>query len=285
MLKNTFCHMPGIGARYESYLWSKGLRSWDDILSACAHELKGRTGSLKPSVEQSSRQLADGNAAYFTERLPHGMHWRLFPEFSGDTAYLDIETNGVMGPSGYITTIALYDGSSVYYYVNGQNLDDFKEDIKKYKVIVTYNGRCFDVPFIESHFNIKLTQAHIDLRFLLKGMGITGGLKGCEKMLGIDRSELDGLDGFFAVLLWRDFQKRKDEKTLETLLAYNIEDAINLEPLLIYTYNLKLRSTPFPERKLPTPPRPALGLRADMNTIRRIINENRWYFAKSRYAR
>jgi len=35
-------------------------------------------------------------------------------------------------------------------YINGQNLNDFLDDIKKYKIIVTYNIKTFDVPFIET---------------------------------------------------------------------------------------------------------------------------------------
>jgi len=43
-------------------------------------------------------------------------------------------------------------------------------------------------------------------------------LKFCEKALGLDRGDLDGVDGYFAVLLWRDYQKKHNEKALETLL-------------------------------------------------------------------
>jgi uncharacterized protein YprB with RNaseH-like and TPR domain len=106
-------------------------------------------------------------------------------------------------------TIALYDGKSIFTYVQGQNLDEFTRDIQKYKVIVTYNGKCFDVPFIESYFRVKMPQAHIDLRYLLKSLGYTGGLKGCEKKAGIDRGEMEGIDGYFAVLLWDDYQKTR----------------------------------------------------------------------------
>ena len=49
-----------------------------------------------------------------------------------------------------ITTIAVYDGTSVFTYVQGENLQDFKEDIQKYKVLVTWNGKCFDIPFLQS---------------------------------------------------------------------------------------------------------------------------------------
>lgn len=39
-------------------------------------------------------------------------------------------------------------------YVQGQNLDEFAGDIRSYQVIITYNGKSFDIPFIESFFDI-----------------------------------------------------------------------------------------------------------------------------------
>jgi len=132
-----------------------------------------------------------------------------------------------------ITTIALYDGRSVFHYVNGYDLDDFKRRIPQYDVLVTYNGKCFDVPFIERYFSIKLNQAHIDLRYVLGGLGFTGSLRTCEKNLGIGRGELEGIDGFFGVLLWEDYKRNHNDRTLETLLAYNVADV------------LKLKDTPF----------------------------------------
>jgi len=144
-----------------------------------------------------------------------------------------------------ITTIALYDGRSVFHYVNGYDLDDFKRRIPQYDVLVTYNGKCFDVPFIERFFSIKLSHAHIDLRYVLGSLGFTGGLKACEKKMGISRGELEGIDGFFGVLLWEDYKRNHNDRTLETLLAYNVADVLNLEKLLTMAYNLKLKDTPF----------------------------------------
>jgi hypothetical protein len=81
------------------------------------------------------------------------------------------------------------------------------------------------------YFNPRtaLRQVNIDLCYLLKCLGISGGLKGCETQLGIDLGELEGLDGYFAVLLRQEYRDRKNEKALETLLAYNAEDTVNLE--------------------------------------------------------
>ena len=178
-----------------------------------------------------------------------------------------------------ITTIALYDGRSVFHYVNGYDLDDFKRRIPQYDVLVTYNGKCFDVPFIERYFSIKLNQAHIDLRYVLGGLGFTGSLRTCEKNLGIGRGELEGIDGFFGVLLWEDYKRNHNDRTLETLLAYNVADVLNLEKLLTMAYNLKLKDTPFLSSHLiDSPPERENPFRADARTVRRIADRlaNSW---------
>ena len=272
MLKNTFLHVPRLGIKTEQRIWSSGIHCWDDLLRGDlkCFSLK-RADTLRRCIEDSKTNLSKGNPNYFGSLLPSNQFWRFFPDFKESVAYLDIETTGLDSWSNEITTIALYDGNSVFTYVQRQNLDEFKEDIQRHKVLVTYNGRCFDVPFIESYFGIELNQVHIDLRYLLKSLGYSGGLKGCERKAGIDRGELDGVDGYFAVLLWDDHRRNKNQKALETLLAYNIQDVVNLETLMILSYNLKLNETPFVQtHQLSYPSSPEIPLRADLETIERI---------------
>ncbi|MGA2498454.1 MAG: ribonuclease H-like domain-containing protein [Tepidisphaeraceae bacterium] len=274
MLKNTFCHIPGISVGAERELWSGGIHSWDDASEAGRLPLsRGRAARLVQYAEISRRQLAAGNCRHFAGAIPARQHWRMFPEFRDTVAYLDIETTGLSAAQGsVITTIALYDGRRIRHYVRGQNLDQFSADIGDYGLIVTYNGKCFDVPFIEQNLGIRLDQAHIDLRYVLKRLGYGGGLKGCERSLGLDRGELQGVDGFFAVLLWEDYRRSGNIKALETLLAYNIQDVVNLETLLVMAYNLNLRETPFAaSHELPLPAAPQLPFQADHKTIGRLL--------------
>ncbi|MEJ2716908.1 MAG: ribonuclease H-like domain-containing protein [Deltaproteobacteria bacterium] len=217
-------------------------------------------------------RLRDHDPNYFSRALSSTEHWRIFPEFRDSVAYLDIETTGMGDWQDHITTISLYDGETIHYYVYGDNLDQFPDDIMKYKVVVTYNGKCFDIPFINRYFRITMDQAHIDLRYILHRLGYKGGLKGCEKQLGLSRDELDGVDGYTAVLLWRDFENNKNQRALETLLAYNILDAVNLETLMVTAYNLKLRETPFLEsHQLTVPDLPCNPFEPDVRTLERIM--------------
>jgi len=272
MLKNTFIHIPGIGLRTEERLWDSGLLDWDGFGAPLEINLSSKKlESIEKYLQESREHFETGNLKYFERLLPSNQHWRMLPEFRDSTVYLDIETTGLKMWGFEITTISLYDGNSIFWYVKDQNLNDFIHDIQKYKVIVTYNGKSFDIPFIESHFGTNLTQAHIDLRYILASLGYRGGLKGCEKQLGIDRGDLNNVDGYFAVLLWYDFLQNRNQKALETLLAYNIEDTVNLETLMVLAYNMKLKGTPFFQtHQLPEPTHPNIPFEADRQTIDRI---------------
>ncbi len=271
MLQNSFIHIPGIGSSTEEKLWDRGVCNWADLDNRSDLGLSpSKSLKIRKFIEESALQLKKKNPNFFESLLPANQLFRFFPDFRDSLVYLDIETTGLSMP-GKITTIAMYDGKTIKYYVQGENLTQFLEDIKAYDVIVTYNGKTFDVPFIQEYFNTTLTHSHIDLRYILASLGFKGGLKKCEKALGIDRQELEGVDGYFAVLLWDDFIINKNPKALDTLLAYNIEDVVNLETLLVKSYNLKLKGTPFYRpHQIDIPASPEIPFSPDAETIRKI---------------
>ena len=276
MLRQTFCHVPGIGIKAEQKLWAAGVVSWDAVDGAGGVLGAGRREQLLRHLEESHRQLAGSNPGFFAATLPPAEHWRLYAEFRDSVAYLDIETTGLGGPADHITTIALYDGRTIRHYVHGRNLAEFARDIRDYRLLVTYNGKCFDLPFLRAAFGIPLEQAHIDLRYVLAGLGYKGGLKVCERRFGLDRGDLADVDGFFAVLLWHEYRRRGDPDALETLLAYNIRDVVNLEPLLVKAYNLKAAQTPFGSAAaLGLPPAPPEPFRAHAPTVKRLLAQYR----------
>jgi len=278
VLENTFCHIPGVGPKTERRLWDCGVHSWQAALEPDRLPLSSRRARCVARVARESiARLQAGDSLFFYERMPSGEHWRLFPEFRHSVAYIDIETTGMGWPGDYITAISLYDGGSLRWYVHGENLDEFPEDIEGYRLLVTYNGKAFDLPFLRRYFRISMDQAHIDLRYLLASLGYRGGLKGCERQLGLDRGALDGVDGYFAVLLWHDYAENGNERALDTLLAYNMRDVVHLETLMVAAYNMKLRATPFArKRSLSVPAVPDIPFKADPDTIARIRRENAW---------
>lgn len=271
MLHNTFIHIPGVGEKTEKQIWRSGIHSWDEWREPLPANLPRTKIKLITMQLEHFSTLDNGRARFYADLLPPGQLWRLFPHFRDRTAYLDIETNGMGWDQCEITTIALYDGRSIRTYIQGRNLEEFINDIDRYEIIVTYNGKNFDVPVIESCLHTRLKQVHIDLRHILARLGYRGGLKGCEKQLGINRMGLEGIDGYWAVLLWQEFERSGSRQALETLLAYNIADAVNLESLLVHAYNLNIADTPFScSHFIPLPQTPDSPFLPDQQIIRKI---------------
>jgi uncharacterized protein YprB with RNaseH-like and TPR domain len=129
-----------------------------------------------------------------------------------------------------------------------------------------------------------LNHAHIDLRYILYSLGFKGGLKGCERQLGIDRGDLKDIDGFFAVLLWDEYQKTGNSKALDTLLAYNVQDTVTLEDLMVTAYNRKLQQTPFYEKLLiEDSGAPANPFKVDLKTVDRIKTSPQFWQSRQWY--
>jgi uncharacterized protein YprB with RNaseH-like and TPR domain len=280
MLRHTFCHIPGVGAETERRLWSAGITSWDSVLDQEPPRLAPVARRLGTSyLRESIKHYDDHNPLWFGQHLPSDQSWRLFRDFRDCCAYLDIETTG-MGKRDQITTIALYDGQTIRHYIQGENLDDFAHDVARYRLLVTYNGKAFDVPFIERCLQTQVHQAHIDLRHVLRSLGFRGGLKACEKNLGVQRPGMEDLDGFAAVLLWQDYRSRKNLKALQTLLAYNVQDTLNLETLMVLAYNRKLaelHEVPFASKyQVEMPQTPANPFPVDLATVQRILHTVAW---------
>ena len=119
------------------------------------------------------------------------------------------------------------------------NLHEAHDKLLEYDIIVTFNGKQFDLPFIEYQFSYSYDFIHLDLRYMLRELGLRGGLKSIEKQLGILRDEeVDGIDGFEAVRLWYRY-KRGNQEALNTLLKYNEQDIVNLKTLLDHYFKIK----------------------------------------------
>jgi uncharacterized protein len=238
VLRSTFLHLPGIGPATELDLWQSGFRDWQDLL-AHPSSLGASTGTrtrLAHELERSERALAERDAEWFARRLPTREHWRLFPAFAAETAYLDIETTGLSPYGGIVTVVTVHGGGATRTFVAGDDLEELPAFLGRYQVLVTFNGSRFDVPFLLASFpQMLVPPAHIDLRFLLYRIGHAGGLKRIEQRLGLgDRTGVEGVDGLAAVRLWQEY-RRGSSAALDRLVRYNRADTVNLEPLLRYT--------------------------------------------------
>ena len=279
MLKHTFLHVPGVGPNTELKLWERGILSWEDYLTNSGQLGLGRRNQLNLDkyIERSLDALRCSDALFFEHLLPKKEIWRIYPEFKDRSVFLDIETTGLGGQGDYITVIGLFNGREIKTFIRGQNLEDFATELKNYSVIVTYNGKCFDIPFIESEFeDFKFTQAHIDLRYFLYRLGYSGGLKQVEINVGIHRENgLEDIDGYLAVILWRKYLEG-DERALPALIRYNIEDVVNLKYLMEFGYNRMIEFFPIAIDYLEPGREIKIDVPFDASIVQEIKGEMHW---------
>ncbi|AEH51091.1 ribonuclease H-like domain-containing protein [Pseudothermotoga thermarum] len=242
MLKRTFLHFPNVGERREKLLWKYGYLDWEDIINLPPPSGWSRFWlEWQKEAERSLVALDQKNSEYFALSLPTSHWWRAIPEFLNEAVYLDIETDEKMD----VTVIGLADRTTYYAFLEDEEIDKVYEIIFNAKMLVTYNGKNFDVPILKKKFkDLKFPILHIDLCPLFRRLGYKGGLKAIETQLGIERShQTQGLNGWDAVKLWQKWKYFKDKQAFETLLMYNYEDVVHLKSLLKIAYEKLWKAT------------------------------------------
>lgn len=235
ILTRTFVHAPGVGHKTERALWEKGVTSWIKYLDYSTTLIESVRSQTKVSkvIEQSIAALEQKNARFFVEHLPRPEWWRLYSSFKSKVVFLDIETTGLSHYYDEITLVGLYNGDKVKTFFAGHDLKQLPEYLRAFDVVVTFNGTLFDLPFLKTKFpSLQPPSVHLDLRFLLKRLGYSGGLKAIEHALSISRNkDAQSIDGLLATVLWARY-KQGDISALEQLIKYNIADVTNLQSLL-----------------------------------------------------
>ncbi|PHJ61573.1 hypothetical protein VF14_09160 [Nostoc linckia z18] len=229
MLLSTFQHLKGIGSKTENELWRSGIVSWDDWELKQATQLSifdiNTDNSRKSFIQASRKAIEDENADFFADKLPSSEYYRIALTFPQKTMFLDIETTGLSRHYNNITLVGWSMDSKYKVYIQGEDDYSFRQALTQAKVLVTFNGSLFDIPFICKEFqDLKLPKTHIDLRFLAKRVGLEGGQKKIEKLLGVKRpSNLLDIEGDSAPLLWYKYC-RGDSESLRLLISYNHAD-------------------------------------------------------------
>lgn len=234
MLQNTFIHIPKVSRNAEIKLWKDEIHTWQDFLNN--EETIEMSDSKKSFISNNLRDSIDALRKKHYEHfsnIPSNQHWRIYSELRNKTCFLDIETTGLSKYHNDITLIGIHSAEGSKIFMNGKDLEKFEDELKKYKMIITFNGKCFDIPFIKQKFpEVTINQYHADLRFMMAELGFRGGLKNIELQRGITRDkELDGVDGFEAVRLWHKYM-RGDNSSLDKLKMYLTADIENLKPLM-----------------------------------------------------
>jgi|CXWL01.1.fsa_nt_gi uncharacterized protein YprB with RNaseH-like and TPR domain len=232
-LERTFQLHRGIGPWRERDLWARGIDGWGSFLRA-ARQGVVMSAKLDPvlveAIELARKALHEGNLEALAALLPAREQWRLYPHFGEQAAFIDIEADGEQ----QITVIGVFDSQGPATFIRGRNLAEAVPRLQRSALWVTFNGAVFDVPVLKRHFpHLQVAPAHVDLRFLCRKLKLKGGLKTLEKMLGLTRpSHLEGVNGFEAIRLWREYGVNRRLDALRVLVEYNLYDCINLKTLL-----------------------------------------------------
>jgi uncharacterized protein YprB with RNaseH-like and TPR domain len=236
VIQSTFILLKGIGEFTERRLWDLGVEDWQAFRDA--DMLPGISPPRKAlyDVELAAAQshLLEGRSRYFARCLKQRDHWRLFEAFRPRTLFLDIETTGGSPDFGEVTLVGLYGGGKMTTLVRGESLTEHRlnEELARFDLLVTFFGSIFDIPYLRAKFpGLVVDQPHFDLCFAARRLGLSGGLKRIETRMDINRPpDLQGLDGWDAVRLWRAWQAGETD-ALARLLRYNEADTRTLEPL------------------------------------------------------
>ena len=236
VLARSFVFLPGIGPVREASLWRRGIHSW------AAYRKLARVPGIRPHIKtrhdavlEVAEQAYPRDATFFARVLPLSEQWRAYEAFAERAAYLDIETTG--DRTNAVTIVGVRHKGKSRAFVRGRDYtpEAITELVRGASVIVTFNGASFDVPVLQNEGVRFPAVPHVDLRTVFTRIGLAGGLKKIEDALGLAREDaVRGLSGYDAVKLWRRYESRGDEEALRTLVAYNVADFENLEPLAGY---------------------------------------------------
>ncbi len=240
MIQNSFVFLERVKKGIEEKLWEQGINSWDSFLAA--DKVSGLSVSRKRyydrKIMEARKELYSFNSAYFKSILPQSEYYRLYDFFKEDCVFLDIETTGLDFKNNDITLIGLFDGINTKTMIRGINFDykNLKNELQKYKLMATFNGSSFDVPFINKKYPDLLPDVpNLDVKSVAGRLGLKGGLKEIEKTLGIKRGKIvEKFYGGDALALWKMYRAAGDDYYLKLLIEYNEEDIINLKKIADY---------------------------------------------------
>ncbi len=229
-VENSFIPVKGVGEATERSLWDAGVVHWDDFDGD--HVGPTRAERIGAFIDRAEGALAAGDVAFFDERLPSTERWRCFRSFRDRVTAFDIETTGLNPDRSVVTTVTLQQDGETRTLVRGDDLTEetLRASFDDAGLLVSFNGKSFDVPFLEQHFDVDLDRPHLDCMHVCRRAGLSGGLSAVEGSLGIDR-DLPDVDGREAVRLWRAHEAGQDG-ALERLIQYNREDVTNLPTIL-----------------------------------------------------
>lgn len=165
-------------------------------------------------------------------------------------AFIDTETTGLSGGAGtaaFLVAVGFIEGDS--FIVRQYFMRDFHEeraliraverDLERFDTIVSFNGKQFDVPLLESRFRLqrrvfRQTSRHLDMlhpgRRLWKARLESCSLQSLERgVMGFHRE--DDIPGAFIPERYFEYLRRKDGRLMVQVLEHNLQDIVSLAAL------------------------------------------------------
>lgn len=164
-----------------------------------------------------------------------------------DTVYLDIETSGLSRHKHHIILIGICffnsNGLELRQYFAENFFEEkeiliaFQKDIIDFKHFISFNGKTFDIPFLNRaferyHIAFELPdEGQEDLLIFLKPLKNAWTLsnlklKSVEEAFGIHRK--DSISGKESLLLYKAYQNKPNPMYLHNILLHNCEDVKHL---------------------------------------------------------
>ena len=168
------------------------------------------------------------------------------------TIFLDTETTGLAGGTGtYIFLIGVGYFEEDQFCVRQYFMRDYNEErallsavndlLGKFKAVVTYNGKTFDLPLMESRYimsgmKINLEDPyHFDLLYSARRLW-KRRLESCS-LSTVERdilkvSRTDDVPGYLIPEIYFRYLKTKDARTMKQVFEHNLQDILSLVALV-----------------------------------------------------
>ncbi len=176
------------------------------------------------------------------------------PLHARDLLFFDTETTGLAGGSGtrafMIGAADWHDGAlrvrqllTTTMGAEAAMLDAFRQWLKPDSVLVSYNGKCYDAPLLNTRFRLNRMRSpladlsHVDLLYPTRRR-YRGRWENCRlatierRALGVVRE--DDLPGSEAPAAWLSYLRGGPARNLRRVLAHNDRDVITLAQLLLH---------------------------------------------------
>lgn len=167
-----------------------------------------------------------------------------------NAVFIDTETTGISGGAGtaaFLVAVGFIEGDA--FIVRQYFMRDFHEeraliraverDLERFDTIVSFNGKQFDVPLLESRFRLqrrvfRQTSRHLDMlhpgRRLWKARLESCSLQSLERgVMGFHRE--DDIPGAFIPERYFEYLRRKDGRLMVQVLEHNLQDIVSLAAL------------------------------------------------------